>query len=291
MNRLYIFLLAGLLLSCKKSRRIDHSGEFEIGKPLAEIEDKRLEELSGISESIRNPGYLWVENDGGNDAKIFLINKKANIKLTCTLKGIKNRDWEDIAVGPGPEEGKTYIYIAEIGDNNAVYPLKYIYRFEEPVLGADKKIEITRIDTITFKLSDSQKDTETLLLDPLTKDLYLLSKREEPVHLYQLKYPYSTTDTLTAESVLSLPLTQLTGGDISSDGKEIVIKNYDDIFYYKREEGKDLTEALKQKPVVLAYEPEPQGEAIAWARDGSGFYTASETITGETSFLLFYKRK
>jgi hypothetical protein len=111
------------------------------------------------------------------------------------------------------------------------------------------------------------------------------------VHLYQLKYPYSTTDTLTAESVLALPLTQLTGGAISPDGKEIVIKNYDDIFYYKRKEGQDLIEALKQKAIVLPYEPEPQGEAIAWARDGSGFYTASEAVTGETSFLLFYKRK
>lgn len=291
MKSVSIFFLAVTLLSCSKPKSVENFGPFEIGKPLAELTDKRLEELSGIAESVNNPGLFWIQNDGGNGARVFLINKKANIKLTCVLKGIENRDWEDIAVGPGPEEGKTYIYIAEIGDNKAVYPLKHIYRFEEPVMGSEKKIEIDKIDTLTFRLPGDRKDTETLLLDPQTKDLYVVSKREEPVHLYKISFPYSTSDTITADSVLTIPLTQLTAGEISPNGKEIVLKNYDDIFYYKREEGKSIIETLKQKPEVLAYDPEPQGEAITWARDGSGFYTASEAVVGENSFLLFYKRK
>ena len=56
------------------------------------------------------------------------------IKLTCTLAGVENRDWEDIAVGPGPDASKSYVYVADIGDNEGQYQYKYIYRFEEPVL-------------------------------------------------------------------------------------------------------------------------------------------------------------
>src|SRR5690349_18345822 len=107
---------------------------FESPKALAELTDSRLMEPSGIASSTVNPGMLWTHNDSGNKPEVYLIDQKLNIKLTCKLKGVINRDWEDIAVGPGPEEGKTYVYVGEIGDNFGMYPFKYIYRFEEPVL-------------------------------------------------------------------------------------------------------------------------------------------------------------
>jgi hypothetical protein len=36
---------------------------------------------------------------------------------------------------------------------------------------------------------------------------------------------------------------------------------------------------------------ERQGEAIAFARDGSGFYTLSESVPEERAWVVFYKRK
>ena len=35
------------------------------------------------------------------------------------LTGAKMRDWEDIAVGPGPEPNVDYLYVGAIGDNDA----------------------------------------------------------------------------------------------------------------------------------------------------------------------------
>src|SRR5690606_3621291 len=96
--------------------------------------------------------------------------------------------------------------------------------------------------------------------------------------------------TLTAEPIVELPLTRIVAGGFSPDGKEVVIKNYDNIYYWKTGD-KPLSVALKEKPETLYYTKEPQGESIAFNLDGSGFYTLSEKIKGEKSYLYYYARK
>lgn len=287
-----MFVLFNLITACaqKKESTFESINTFSSAKRMGEC-DKKLEEISGLVASIKNPGYFWAHNDSGNDADVFLINEKSKIVLTCKLTGILNRDWEDIAIGPGPEAGKNYIYVADIGDNEAIYQIKYIYRFEEPVFSSQTTLAIANVDRISFQLEGAKKDTETLLLDPMTKDLFVISKREMPVYVYHLSYPQSTTDTLTARSVLSLPMKQVVAGDISFDRKEIVVKNYNEIFYWKITPGEDLVKTMAQPPVTIPYKPEPQGEAIAWAHDGSGFYTVSEKNKDKKSFLFFFERK
>ncbi|NJM26814.1 MAG: hypothetical protein HC859_16435 [Bacteroidia bacterium] len=108
--------------------------------------------------------------------------------------------------GPGPGE-KTYIYVGEIGDNAAKFDYKYIYRLEEPKLDLSSPVEVdvTTIDSIKFQLPDGKRDTEAIMVDPLTKDLYVFSKREkEEIHVYVLPFPQSTTTLVTARFVMKL---------------------------------------------------------------------------------------
>ena len=145
-----------------------------------------------------------------------------------------------------------------------------------------------------MKLKKNVLDYEphlALFVDDKTKDLYVITKREQPVHVYRLKYPYNEADTVTAEEAATLPLTQIVAADLSSDGKGLIMKNYSHVYYWKNAEGKPLFELLKETPKEIPYEPEPQGESIAWARDQSGFYTISEISKGNKSYLYFYKRK
>jgi hypothetical protein len=263
---------------------------FLAPKQLAQLTDKKLEEVSGIAASTANRGFLWTLNDSGNPAIVYLVDEALKIRLSVKLKDIKNRDWEDIAVGPGPDGSKRYVYVADIGDNNARHAYKYIYRFEEPVLQNDiSQITITSFDTIVFRLEGEVKDTESILVHPTTKNIYLVSKRERPVHLYEMEVSASIADTLVARDIGSLPLTQIVAADFSADGEEVLMKNYDNIYYWKLE-GRSLAEALKDKPALLKYTEEPQGEAITFSQDGSGFYTLSEKIKGEKTFLYFYER-
>jgi hypothetical protein len=290
--RVLLALMMVVVFACSRKADQPDSDAFQTGKQLAEMKDGKIEEASGLAMSRTNAGYLWTHNDSFNDADIFLVDKDLKVQLTCRLAGVANRDWEDIAVGPGPEEGKSYVYVGEIGDNLSQYSVKVIYRFEEPVLTPGvKKVTITRFDTIAFQLPDGKKDMETLLINPVSKNLYVVSKREEPVHVYELKYPYSVHDTLVAKDIATLPITLTVAGDFSPDGREILLKSYKNIYYWKNDSNLPVEDVLKNKPKVLPYEEEPQGEAITWDEDGSGFYTLSERKKGKKSFLYFYPRK
>lgn len=291
MRKLVVLLMLIATIACSQKKGKDSDSElFLEGKKLVEVTNKKLDEVSGLAASSKNTGMLWTLNDSGNRAEVLLIDDRLNIRLTCTLANIINRDWEDISVGPGPEAGKNYIYVADIGDNMAIFPYKTIYRFEEPKFTeGTSQISITDFDRIVFQL-DVKKDTESLLVDPKTKNLYVISKREKPVYVYELKYPYSTTDTLTAQKIGSIPFGQIVAADFSPDGNEVLIKNYNNVFYW-RLDNENLASALKRSPAIVTYEAEPQGESVTFARDGSGFYTISETVKGEKSYLWFYPRK
>lgn len=283
-----LFLVA--TAACSQKRDKIDSTIFLKGQALVEI-NSTLKEISGLAASAQNKDMLWTHNDSGNDAEIFLVDQKMNIRLTCKLKGITNRDWEDITVGPGPEPGKSYVYVGDIGDNLEIFRYKHVYRFEEPVLKTGNNvITISTFETITFELPDGSKDTEAMLIDPVTKDLYLISKNEIPSYLYQLKYPYSANDTTMAVKVTAIPFRKIVAADFSADGKEVIIKNYDNVYYW-RMNNQPLATVLKEKPYIVEYQKEPQGEAITFSRNNSGFFTASEKVKGEKSYLYFYRRK
>jgi hypothetical protein len=275
---------------------LEESNWFDGPVDLGEINNPEIDESSGMVVCRQDNDMIWTHNDSGDSNRIFLILNNGAYLGTFNLINAKNRDWEDIAIGPGPIANINYLYVAEIGDNNAKYDLKYIYRFPEPdisVLSSTvTEVDVHNVETITFVYPDGIKmDAETLLIDPWTKDLYIVTKREWPVTVYRLPYPQSTTETITAEKYGTLPFTFATAGDISADGKEILIKTYDKVFLWTREESESIADAFMQQPVRLKYTPEPQGEAITFHPNGIGYYTLSETRNNITPRVYFYRRK
>ncbi|MBX2964791.1 MAG: hypothetical protein KF845_01510 [Cyclobacteriaceae bacterium] len=287
---LLFFLLWGCLLpGCKKAA--PDEGLFEYGRMQGVLDNDDIDEASGLVASRINPGMLWTHNDSGDKPRIFLIDSLGRYTATGWLNGITNRDWEDIALGGGPLPDKTYLYIAEIGDNLARHPHKVIYRIEEPLFTGDTVFHIDEVDSIRFVLPDGARDAEALMIDPQTKDLYIFSKREPAVNLYRLPYPQSTTEIITAEKVLEkLPFTLIVAADWSADGKEILIKNYQQVYYWQREQHEPVTDVLRRSPGILPYHEEPQGESITFAVNGNGYYTLSERAKGVKPALMFYVR-
>ena len=268
--------------------------EFSNRVDLGEIEQPELVEASGIVESMANDHVLWSHNDTYNFNRIFAFNEQGTHLGIFWLDGIENRDWEDIALGPGPEVNVDYLYIGEIGDNNSVYDYKYIYRVPEPVvLFNQTPVEETiyEFDTIIYQYPDSNRDAETLMLDPLTKDIYIVSKREfEDIRVYRAPYPQPVNEVIILEHVATLELSQIVAGDISVSGCEILLKNYRDIYYWERDPGENLWEAFSNDPVILPYIQEVQGEAICWAADSMGYYTLSEEGMEIPAHLFYYPR-
>ncbi len=290
---LKVFIFSSLvLLSCITAEHVISEDYFLPGVTMGILDNPKIDEASGLAMSITHPGMLWTHNDSGDKARLFLIDSLGKHQATLWLDGIENRDWEDLAVGPGPDSTQSYIYVGEIGDNFAQYPYKYIYRFKEPIIReGKKKVTIKKFDSLRFTLPDGVRDTEALMIDPQTKDLYIFSKREPAVNLYRLPYPQSTTEIMVAEKVLDkLPFTLIVAADWSADGKEILIKNYQQVFYWYRAEKEPLDKLLQSPPIILPYVEEPQGESIAFDRSGKGYYTVSEKRKGFVPKLMFYKR-
>lgn len=76
----------------------------------------------------------------------------------------------------------------------------------------------------------------------------------------------------------------ITAGDISRDGKEVVIKSYIYIFYWDRKTDETIPQCLKRVFIGLPYNPEKQGEAIGFTKDGRSYYTISEGKHAEIHF-------
>jgi hypothetical protein len=254
---------------------------------------KSINEASGIAASKIHSDMYWLHNDSGDEPQIFLVDTLCSLRAVVRLADIQNRDWEDIAVGNGPNEYRSYIYIGEIGDNNAVYSEKSIIRIEEPKISPTKTDTIlTQFDILRYTYPDGNRDAETVLLDPLTKDIYIVSKREDNVHVYRFSYPQSVSETTTLQKIAVLPFTGIVGGDISPNGMEILLKSYANMYYWKRNSGETIEQTFNRQSTSVSYELEPQGEAVCWTSSGNGYITVSEESPLKIPpHLYFYPRR
>ena len=293
MKNLKIFSITVVILICN-TIVAQELPEFRNRIDMGLIECPELVEASGIVASRKNAHVLWSHNDRNHQNRIFAINTQGKHLGVYWIEGIENRDWEDIAIEPGPVESMDYIYIGDIGDNFSEYDLKYIYRIPEPEVDFNQEpIEKTvyNVEKITFQYPDGKRDSETLMLDPLTKDIYVVSKREfNDIRVYRAPYPQSTSEVLTLEQVAAINLWQIVGGDISPSGLEVLMKTYTTIYYWSRKPGQNLWAAFDNEPIVLPYIEEMQGEAVCWASDSMGYYTISEENLGMPVHLFFYPR-
>ena len=108
----YFFLFQNILFSNQLFSELHDFGE---------IENSNINEASGICSSKKNSNVLWTHNDSGDYNRIFAISLEGKHLGEYYLNNSKNRDWEDIAIGPGPIKGETYLYIGDIGDNLSIY--------------------------------------------------------------------------------------------------------------------------------------------------------------------------
>jgi hypothetical protein len=253
------------------------------------LSSKQMNETSGIAASSINPDIYYVHNDSGDTSRFFAIDPNGKLLTTIYFNGDKNdplgvRDCEDIAVGPGPVKGKSYVYIGDIGDNGNRWPYITIYRIPEKKSWATDSLSNVEAAPLHLKYPDGPKDAETLMIDPVEKLLYIVSKRHDTVSVYTTPLKYTANDTLTLTKRARLffpgfkPFKWITAGDISKDGQQVLLKSYEKVYYWRREPHEHIWDTMVRKPEELPYKAEKQGEAIGFTPDGKGYYTTSEGV-------------
>jgi autotransporter-associated beta strand protein len=255
---------------------------FSSGIQTGTIQNSSITEASGIAASRVNANVLWTHNDSGNPAQVFPMTSAGTNLGTYSVSGASNIDWEDIAVGPGPSAGAQYLYIGDIGDNNAVRSNISIYRVPEPAVSDTQSPVTTSISgatKFTFTYPGGARDAESLFVDPLTKDLYIISKRENPHNLYRAAYSQPTDSYAALAQMAAYTDTDwLTGADISPDGNELIVRGGSTAsgLMFLRPPGGSITDAFISTPIAIPLHSETQGEAIGFDPNGRGYFTTSE---------------
>jgi hypothetical protein len=262
---------------------------FLAGVRQGRIASDEIKEASGIAASHRNPGVYYLNNDSGDRARIFAIDERGDDLGDFYLEGAAAIDWEDMAVGPARDLPGTYIYVADIGDNRHRRDSVVIYRVPEPevsVAQARGRFNLPGVVALRFRYPDGvANNAEALLIDPQTADLYIVTKvKNGPAEIFRYAAPHRRDEIAVLERVGSLELgdplvlgsERVTGGDISIDGNQILLRTYTGVLIWLRSEGESIAQAFSRPPCPAPQRREPQGEGIAWKFDGSGYITISE---------------
>jgi hypothetical protein len=248
--------------------------------------DPSLTEASGLALGVRSPGVLFTHNDSGDTARVVAMTMDGRPLGSFVLAGADAIDWEDMAVGPGPDPGASYLYLGDIGDNPGTRSGITVYRAPEPAVRSDAGEpasgtldEVTRFD-LTYP-DGIARDAESLLVDPDTGEVVVVAKTFAPrAESFRFRPgPEGGSVSLEAAgevTVTGLGLQMLTGGSVSADGTWVALRTYDRVLRFPKEPGATITEALAGVPCVDALPLQPQGEAVALSPTGDAVVTTSE---------------
>lgn len=232
---------------------------------LGHVADPRLTEISGLVASRRHD-VLWVHNDSGDAPVLHAVGLDGAERGRFELDGAEAIDWEDIALLPG--DAHDWLVVGDIGDNKQVRRSVQLYRVAEPTPGDGGRVPAERM---TVRWPDGPINAETLLVDPRSGELFVLSKvKAGASRLFALGpwTPGEVTARAVGSRVFGEPKSAIrtTGGDTSPDGRRMVIRTYTQAHLFEVEGA--LGEAIARAPCPIPTPEEPQGEAIGF-RDGA----------------------
>lgn len=251
------------------------------GTITGEVQSGELREASGIAASRVNPGVVWLHNDGQTN-RLFGVRTSGE---TAAVLEWPNAvvDFEDIASGPGPSADEAYLYIGDIGDNDSRRPQVRVYRTLEPKLASSGTPQYlnAQMDDFRFTYPDGPVDAEALLIDPLTGDIFIVSKEKKLSRVFRAPADQLSSGTsIELEEVATIKVGQVSAGDISADGRQILLRNEKEGWLWQRDPVASVAETLSESHAIAVpvrhKKQAKNGEAATFDPAGSGYFTVSE---------------
>jgi len=228
-------------------------------------------ELSGLVVSRTQQGVLWTHNDSGDRPRVLAVRPDGRLLADVALSGAEAFDWEDLATARGA------LLLGDIGDNLSQRASISVYRVPEPRLSAATVTTTVMANRIELRYAAWPRDAEALLVDPSSGALVIVEKRfDGRAGVYVAA---AGARTLRRRARLELGVGEaVTAGDVSGDGRTIVLRTYDRAYVWTRRSGESLARALRRRPCSPPNDllVEGQGEALALSRDGRAFLTVPE---------------
>lgn len=251
---------------------------------VAQLPDVR--EASGLAVSRRTNDLLWTHNDSGRPI-LYAYDTGGRLRGRVAVAGADVTDWEDLTAASCPQG--SCLYIGDIGDNNHRRRHITVYRIPEPAPG-DSASQPAEAFHATYP--DRPQDAEALFVGP-DGSLFIVTKGEgSPVSVYRYAAPLRAGATARLQRLSTLGAStdrgrRVTDGDLTWDGHWVALRTLGALEFFRTS---DLVagRAGTAVHVDLASLREPQGEGLAFARDGTVFLTG-EGLRGGTLARLSCK--
>ena len=288
-------MMALLLALAGPAHAVDdlHAAQMPPGIELrALVTDARVDEISGIAASRRHDGVFWVLNDSDRPAEIYALDETGTVRATVRLDGVRNVDWEDIT--SFESDGKSWLMIADTGDNGGLRRDLALHFVEEPTRLADATVPVAR--TLQFRWPDGPRDCEASAVDVQRGEILLVSKKRVPPELFRLPLAPSddavqiaerigvlqgieqpTTADLERNPVYGRYRSQITGIDISPDGQSLAALNYRRIHLWPAH-ADGWAQAVALPARVIEFPWIPQAEAIGFDPVDEAVWISSERL-------------
>ena len=287
----YLLLLAPFIAGCTQPADPEPDTQQHVPTTVlaGRLGNKALDEASGIVRSQRHDGVYWLVNDSGKP-RLYAIDSSGKDLGQVKIGDAKNVDWEDIA--SFSLDGKPYLLIADIGDNEGKRRDVTVYVVEEPDAGqGDAEIAWS----FDYSYPSGSLDAESLSVDIENERILVLSKREIPTVLYELPLRPTTDKRQEAKrlgTVESLPQPsrqdiefapatknwywQPVAMDISADGRAAVLLTYRGVYYYRRSSDNTWLEALQKRPAPISIGDFSEAESATFSADGKSVFVTFE---------------
>lgn len=254
------------------------------------IENNKANESSGLACSTRDKHVLWTHNDSGHMPIIYAMDNKgkdlASFHLEANAMGeMEAIDWEDMDAFK--LHGKSYLLIADTGDNFRLRFNYQIYIIKEP----DLKNSLNSFNSFktngqsclspawsfSFQFENGESyDVESAAVDILREKILILSKRSAHAFLFEL--PLKPADPEKLQTAIKTAefkdIIKPSALDISADGKIMSINTYARIHRFKRVSSKQSNNWVYD--YSLSYKKLFQPEAMCLAKNRKNYYVTSE---------------
>lgn len=269
----------------------------EIEKATAErvavLEDKRINESSGLAQSQRDPLIFWTHNDSGSEPCVFAINRDGKTLAKVRLPHAVNFDWEDMASAKDAS-GQPLLFIGDIGDNLNLRPSIQVYQIAEPALPATADKETISAEPKVWHGSypDGHHNAEALLVHPKTLRIYVVTKTADG-HCAMYAFPEVLAE---GKPMILAKITDLhfpprnhlgkrpqdacetTAGCFSPDGGRLSIATYSFIHEWHVTPGESLKATLQNEAHLIEPPLAPQMESLCYDADGETLWFTSERL-------------
>jgi hypothetical protein len=235
-----------------------------------QIKDSRLSGVSGIS-AIR--GRVYVMNDSA-PATVYTIDSLCRVTAASPVK-VSVTDVEDLIATP---DGA--FWLADIGGNRVRRQVISLFHWSGSGTAAER---------FDLRYPDGVHDAEAMLVSLAGQVVVITKASNGRSEVYAASLPLAKTNQLQKVGDLNVAALRrpgdnapgsllITGGAVAPDGTHFVLRTYTSAYEWDAPDG-DVVAAMatgKPRPIPLA--KEAQGEAIAYAEDGTRLLTTTEKL-------------